>query len=190
VLSSDGNSVAGSTGRNTIVRVRTALSLAGAAIAVAVLAGCSMSSSGSSGSASPSSSASGSSSSSADLSTASSTLGQIVVDGKGMTVYVYDKDTKGATSSACTGACATNWPAVTTTSATPKVDGVSGTVGTIPAAGGAKQITLNGWPLYTYAGDSAAGQVTGQGLQGVWWVVSPSGDKNTGATSSGKTSSY
>jgi predicted lipoprotein with Yx(FWY)xxD motif len=112
------------------------------------------------------------------LSTASTGLGTIVVDGNGMTVYAYDADTQGTTTSACTGDCASAWPAVEVTgSGTPKVSGVTGTVGTIAAPDGGKQLTLNGWPLYTYAGDHAAGQTNGEGLGGVWWVMSPSGTK-------------
>lgn len=113
----------------------------------------------------------------AALGTAESSLGTIVVDGKGMTVYVYDKDTQGTTTSACTGACVTNWPFVTTDSATPTVDGVTGTVGTIDTPDGKKQVTLDGWPLYYYAGDSAAGDTNGQGVGGIWWVLSPAGER-------------
>ena len=118
-----------------------------------------------------------SSADSASLATATTSLGTVVVDGRGMTVYVFDKDTAGTATSACTGGCATKWPAVTTTSATPQVTGVTGTVATITGADGSKQVTLNGLPLYFYAGDSAAGDVNGQGVGGIWWVVAPDGSK-------------
>ncbi len=127
----------------------------------------------------------GTSTSGAELSVASSTLGEIVVNDKGMTVYAFDKDTQGTNKSACDGACADLWPAVTTQSNSPSMDGVTGTVGTIDAIGGGKQVTLNGWPLYTYAKDSGAGDVTGQGVQGIWWVVDPSGQKITKMPSTG-----
>jgi predicted lipoprotein with Yx(FWY)xxD motif len=94
-----------------------------------------------------------------------------------MTAYVFDKDTAGAGSSTCSGACATAWPAITASSATPTVEGVTGKVGTITGVNGEKQITVNGLPLYTFARDKAAGDVTGQGVGNVWWVLSPSGDK-------------
>jgi predicted lipoprotein with Yx(FWY)xxD motif len=123
------------------------------------------------------------------LATWQSPLGQIVIDGKGRTVYVFDKDSAGSGSSACTGTCASLWPAVTTTGAAPSVNGVSGTVGTIARADGSTQVTLDGHPLYTYSGDSASGQVTGQGFMGIWWVVSPSGSKVTGAAASSSAAS-
>lgn len=167
---------------------RLIVSTALAAAAVAVLAGCSTGA-GSGGSAyggsSPSSSSGGASTSatSTALATASSPLGTIVVNGSGMTVYVYDKDTAGAKTSACTGACVSAWPAVNTTSSTPAVSGVTGTVATIVGVSGAKQVTLNGLPLYTFAGDAVAGTTKGQGLDGTWWVVSPSGAKISGSGS-------
>ena len=106
------------------------------------------------------------------LMTADSELGEIVVDGEGMTVYMFDTDTQGGD-----GQCATNWPAVTTDADAPEVEGVTGEVGTITGVDGSTQVTLDGWPLYTYAGDDAAGDVNGQGVDGVWWVLSPAGDK-------------
>ena len=111
----------------------------------------------------------------ADLSTATSSLGTIVVDGKGMTAYYFTKDVKDSGVSACAGDCATAWPAIEATSDTPTVEGVTGTVGTIPTADGAKQITIDGMPIYTFAKDAAAGDVNGQGVNGVWWVIAPDG---------------
>ena len=111
----------------------------------------------------------------ADLSTADSSLGTIVVDGKGMTAYYFTKDTKDSGVSACSGDCATAWPAIETTSDTPTVDGVTGTVGTIPAADGGKQITIDGMPIYTFAKDTAPGDVNGQDANGVWYVIAPDG---------------
>src|SRR5947209_16924341 len=78
----------------------------------------------------------GSASTAAALSTASSPLGQIIVNGSGRTVYAFDKDVAGSGTSACTGVCVPLWPAVTTTDATPEVSGVTGTVGTITRADG------------------------------------------------------
>ncbi|RIJ78071.1 hypothetical protein D1871_04060 [Nakamurella silvestris] len=112
----------------------------------------------------------------ADAATASSSLGEIVVDGKGMTAYYFDKDTANSGTSACTGECALAWPAITAAGSTPVVDGVTGKVGTIDTAGG-KQITINGRPIYTFAKDSAAGDVNGQGVGGTWFVISPNGDE-------------
>lgn len=113
------------------------------------------------------------------LRTASTSLGDIVVNGKGMSVYVYDRDTANSGTSACTGSCASQWPAVKATTTAPTVTGVTGTIGTINAVGGGKQVTINGLPIYTYVGDAAAGDLTGQGFGGIWWVVAPTGKEIT-----------
>lgn len=113
------------------------------------------------------------------LNTSSTAAGTIVVDGNGMAVYQFDTDTQGGTSSTCEGACASNWPAVPGGAAAPTVDGVTGALGTITGVDGNPQLTLNGWPLYYYAGDQAAGDINGQGVGGVWWVLTPAGDPIT-----------
>ncbi|MBT1001398.1 hypothetical protein KIH31_02175 [Paenarthrobacter sp. DKR-5] len=124
-----------------------------------------------------------------DLKTASSSLGQIIVDGKGMSVYVFDKDTKDSGKSSCSGSCAAAWPAVLTTSATPSVSGVTGKVGVIPAASGGKQLTVNGLPVYTFAQDKSAGDVKGQAVGNVWWLLNPAGEKVT-STAGSSTGGY
>jgi len=165
-------------------RTRLAACLAAASIAVFALAGC-----GSSGAGNGTSSGGGSASqppaAAGTLATAHTKLGTVVVDGQGKTVYVYDHDTAGSGKSACTGACTGLWPALTTTSMHPTAKGITGTVGTIAVSGGQQQITLNGLPLYTYSGDNAAGDVNGQGVQGIWWAVSPAGKKISGTGGSG-----
>jgi len=117
----------------------------------------------------------------AEMKVASSSAGQIVVDSKGMSLYFFTKDVKDSGTSACTGACLTAWPVFTTTSDKPAVEGVTGTVGTIATPDGKKQVTLNGMPLYYYAKDKAPGDITGQGVQSVWYLVSPSGEMIKGA---------
>jgi predicted lipoprotein with Yx(FWY)xxD motif len=164
--------------------VRKSWILAVSSVAALVLAGCGSSSSNSSSSGTSSSSASGTSSSSsasADVSlrTASTSLGTIVVDSSGMTVYYFDKDTANSGVSTCSGECLAAWPAVVATSDSPEVDGVTGTVGTITRDDGTKQVTLNGLPLYLFVKDKVPGDVTGQAVQGVWWVVAPDGTKIT-----------
>lgn len=139
-------------------------------------------SSGATGAKAAVSSASSGTVNAAVLKTASTKLGSVVVDGAGKTIYEFDKDTKGSGKSACTGGCAGLWPAVTASS-TPTLSGVTGTVGTITRDDGTKQVTLNGRPLYTYAGDAKPGDVTGQGYGGIWWVVSPSGSEMTAGPS-------
>lgn len=162
------------------IRVGIAIAVLG----VAALAGCSQTGGapgyGSFGS-NPSSTAEPTTAGQAVLATTSSSLGTIVVDGTGMTVYFFDKDTPNSGTSACEGACLASWPAVTLASGVPEAQGITGKLGTITRTDGARQVTLNGLPLYYYAGDTAAGDVTGQGVGGVWWVVSPAGAKITGA---------
>lgn len=112
------------------------------------------------------------------LTTTDSDLGEIVVDADGRTVYAFDNDTQGGDSSSCEGECATNWPAVTTDSDDPPVaEGIEGEVGTIEGIEGETQVTLNGWPLYYFAGDEAPGDTNGQGVNDVWWVLTPAGEK-------------
>lgn len=123
------------------------------------------------------------------LSTWTSPVGQIVVTGSGRAVYVFDKDAAGSGTSACTGTCASLWPAVTTTAAAPVVRGVTGTLGTIARPDGSRQVTLDGHPLYTYSGDSGSGKIGGQGFMNLWWVVSPGGTKVTTAPSAPSSSS-
>ena len=120
----------------------------------------------------------------AALKVASSKLGQIVVDDKGMSVYYFTKDVKDSGTSTCTGGCLTAWRPVLATSAAPTVDGVTGKVGTIATPDGKKQVTINGMPIYYFAKDKAAGDVLGQGVNSVWYVVAPSGEMITTAAGS------
>src|SRR5690606_23355438 len=79
----------------------------------------------------PSSEASQPAASDSGLKVADTSLGSVVVDGNGMTAYMYDEDTQGAATSACTGACLTQWPPILSDSAEPKADGVTGELATI-----------------------------------------------------------
>ena len=155
------------------------LTLAGSALAVVALAGCSSTTTPTAASPSPSMSASTAPAASPDAAIASGKLGQIIVDGKGMTAYVWDKDTANSGVSACTGTCATLWSAITTTSATPTVTGITGTVATITGVTGGKQITINGLPIYTFTKDTKPGDTNGQGVLNIWHVLSPAGTKIT-----------
>jgi predicted lipoprotein with Yx(FWY)xxD motif len=156
----------------------TSIRAAAAVLGLLVLAGCG-SNGGGYGSSAGSSSSSSASTADAVLKTADSDLGTIVVDAEGRTVYVFDKDTAGSGKSVCSGDCLAKWPAVTADSDQPAVDGVSGDVGTITRDDGTTQVTLKGMPLYLYAGDSQAGDVTGQAVGGIWWVVGADGAKIT-----------
>ena len=101
-------------------------------------------------------------------------LGTLLVDAKGMTVYMFKNDTAGSAST-CTGDCAKNWPAVTVASEDAVVagDNVRGALGTIEGADGTYQVTYNGWPLYTFAKDVKPGDTNGQGAGDKWYVVAP-----------------
>ena len=146
-----------------------------AAVALAlVAAGCSNGSGSSSGSApaAPTPTAS-----SATVSAQPTSLGMIIVNSQGRTVYVFANDKTSA--STCTGACAANWPFVPAPATLPaSLPGVTGELGTTIRTGGARQLTVAGHPVYTFAGDSAPGQTNGQGKVldgGLWTVVSPTG---------------
>lgn len=112
----------------------------------------------------------------ADLKTAKTSLGTIVVDGKGMTLYYFTKDTPGTTTSACTGGCLDAWPIAVAGTDTPVAEGVTGKVGTIDSPDGSRQLTLNGMPLYYFAQDTKPGDVRGQGVNEAWYVAAPTGE--------------
>jgi predicted lipoprotein with Yx(FWY)xxD motif len=111
------------------------------------------------------------------VSAKSSSLGTFLVDAKGQTLYLWDADH--GSMSTCSGECAANWPPLTTKS-TPKAGaGVKASLlGTTKRADGTQEVTYAGHPLYTFVGDTAPGQTTGQGSAAFgapWWVVTPAG---------------
>ncbi len=103
------------------------------------------------------------------LALATTDLGDIIVDDEGMTMYMFMPDAQGDTSQ-CVDACAEAWPPQVEIAAVG--DGLDmALVGTITRPDGTVQSTYNGWPLYYFSGDSAAGDVNGQGVNAVWWVL-------------------
>ena len=111
---------------------------------------------------------------SATVSIGHTSVGDIVVDAQGLTLYVFTKDTNGV--SACTDACATAWPpelVSNTPTATAGVDGSKLTEITRPD--GAKQLAYDGHPLYRYANDTKPGDVTGEKVNNVWFVIDATG---------------
>ena len=98
-----------------------------------------------------------------------SAVGWVLALSNGQVVYAYDKDPKGG-SPACTGSCAQVWLPVTGSPVVSPADTGLGTLGTVATANGAKQITYNGSPLYTYKGARALA-TKGNGIGGVWHVV-------------------
>lgn len=110
------------------------------------------------------------------LDTASTDLGDVLVDGDGMTLYMFDNDSDGE--SACVDDCAATWPPITgEAAAAGDVD--EGMIGTTTRPDGASQVTYGGLPLYLYAADAEPGDVNGQGVGEVWWVVGPDGSRIT-----------
>ena len=108
-----------------------------------------------------------------------SSLGRIVVDGTGRTLYLFEKDKNHR--SACYGACARYWPPLLSHGKPVARAGVKQSlVGTTRRRNGSKQATYAGHPLYRYVGDSRPGQTNGAGLDdfgGGWDPISPSGRK-------------
>ena len=104
-------------------------------------------------------------------------LGQILVDGKGMTLYLFVADT--GSKSTCYTSCAQVWPPVLTNGAPQAGTGAQASqLGTTTRTDGTIQVTYSGHPLYYFAGDKKPGDATGQGIDnfgGLWWVISPSG---------------
>jgi predicted lipoprotein with Yx(FWY)xxD motif len=169
---------------------RTALFALPIVLALA-LAGCgkdnnTSSASNSSGSKSTTTSASGGSSSATPVvKLTSSTFGQILTDAQGNTLYVFEKDA-GSTSN-CTGGCAQAWPPMTV-SGTPAGTGISAAnLGTTTRPDGTTQLTFFGHPVYHYAADSNPGDTTGEGVGGIWFVVSKDGSPVKSASGSSST---
>src|SRR5229473_1519213 len=129
--------------------MKSRLLFAGAMVASVLVAGC--------GSSSPSTSESPSPAAATIAVATNSKLGQILVDGKGITVYLFVKDT--GQSSTCYTSCAQVWPPVLT-------------------SGPPQAVTYAGHPLYYFVSDKQPGDATGQGVDnfgGLWWVLTPSG---------------
>ena len=154
--------------------------------AVGVLAaGCGSNGSGSGGNGSSGTApASGGASSVATVSATSTSLGMILVDGSGRTLYLFEKDQPNQ--SACAGACAAAWP-VDQTSGTPTAgSGVTASMlGAIKRSDDTTQVTYNQHPLYYYSGDSQPGQHNGQAINAfgaAWFAVGPAGGAVSGAT--------
>lgn len=119
----------------------------------------------------------------ATVKTGTSSLGPIVVDGRSHTLYLFQKDTRGR--SACSGACAENWPPLLT-KGKPRAGAAAkaSLLGTTRRDDGTTQVTYNRHPLYTYAGDRGKRASTkGQGLAAfgaTWYVVAAGGTAKTG----------
>jgi predicted lipoprotein with Yx(FWY)xxD motif len=109
-------------------------------------------------------------------------LGKILVDSQGRTIYLFEKDT--GPKSMCSGACAQEWPPVTTSGKPSAGDGVTASMlGTTKRSDGTTQVTYNDHPLYRFTGDNSPGDTAGQNVDAYgaeWYVLSPAGNKVEG----------
>jgi predicted lipoprotein with Yx(FWY)xxD motif len=106
---------------------------------------------------------------------ADSDLGQILVDGEGRTLYMFKPDSDGT--STCYDECESNWPPLTVTGDITVGEGLdAATFTTTERTDGSTQVKAGAWPLYYFANDAAPGDVNGQGVGDVWYVVSPAGE--------------
>lgn len=105
------------------------------------------------------------------------TLGKVLVDARGRTLYLFERDKRGR--SACSGACATYWPPLLSSAKPRAARGARASLlGLSKRADGKRQVTYAGHPLYTFSLDKRAGQTTGEGLTdfgGTWDAVAVSG---------------
>ena len=119
-------------------------------------------------------SAAASASTGATIALKTTSLGMIIVDAQGRTLYKFDNDTAGT--STCYDQCAANWPALVaagTPTAGPGLDASKLT--TVDRTDGTKQVKYGEFPLYYFAADKAAGDTNGQGKGKIWWVVGADG---------------
>ena len=121
----------------------------------------------------------------ATVSVAKTGLGRILVSSSGHTLYLFKKDR--GTKSACTGACAQEWPPLRS-SHKPSVSGgaKASIIGTAKRRDGKPQVIYNRHPLYTFQNDKKAGQTNGEGLTAFgasWFALSPAGSQVSGNSS-------
>jgi predicted lipoprotein with Yx(FWY)xxD motif len=113
------------------------------------------------------------------LKTGHASLGAVLTDSAGRSVYLFEKDT--TTTSTCYGACAGGWPPVLTTGSPVAGSGVMASLlGTAKRTDGTTQVTYAGHLLYYFAGDQKPGDITGEGSQAFgagWDLIAPSGKK-------------
>ena len=107
----------------------------------------------------------------AALKVARTSAGTVLASSRGLTLYYYAEDKPGSGTSVCTGSCASAWPPLAAPVRAPAGVRLPGPLGMISRPGGGAQVTINGYPIYTYAGDKAPGQAAGNGIEGAWHVI-------------------
>jgi predicted lipoprotein with Yx(FWY)xxD motif len=120
----------------------------------------------------PSEAASAPPASGVTLTTVQTSAGETLAGENGLTLYVQIEEADG--NIVCVDDCLTNWPPLTGTVDAGEAD--AALLGTVTRPDGSEQVTYNGYPLYYFAGDSAEGDANGQGIGGVWFIASPSGE--------------
>jgi predicted lipoprotein with Yx(FWY)xxD motif len=151
-------------------------------VGAALIAACGSSTPPASSSSNP---ATSSHASTVTIMTRSTSKGTVLTNAAGKTLYWFAIDT--STASKCTGTCASYWPPLIGKPAAAAGTSLPHGFGTITRSGGQTQATYDGHPLYTYSGDSAAGMVSGNGLNlsgGLWWAMTPAGSKLGSSTAS------
>ncbi|MGI5459161.1 hypothetical protein ACQEWB_39465 [Streptomyces sp. CA-249302] len=104
-------------------------------------------------------------------------MGNVVTDDKGLTLYRFDNDEPNPSKWTCSGTCTKTWLPVIVQEDSVPAEGVDQSLLGVVHRNGERQVTLGGWPLYRYVGDTAAGQANGQGKDAKWYAVAPSGQK-------------
>jgi predicted lipoprotein with Yx(FWY)xxD motif len=176
-----------------MTRTRLIGLLAGAALLLigALIAGCGGSSGGgNSQNATAASPKPAAAKTSATVNIGSTSLGKVLVDSQGRTLYLFKADS--GTKSMCNGACATDWPPLTAKGKPSAGGGAKASLlGTSKRSDGTMQVTYNGHPVYRFFGDHKAGDTNGQGQNffgGLWYAVSASGNQVTTMASSNNSS--
>ncbi|MDE1870822.1 MAG: hypothetical protein KGI06_01115 [Candidatus Micrarchaeota archaeon] len=101
----------------------------------------------------------------------SASAGNYLANGSGFTLYYYKRDTQGSGTSACTGGCTSAWHPFYTSPLTLQPGLGASNFSTITRSDGTKQLAYDGWPLYHFTGDTAPGELNGEGYSGVWYAV-------------------
>jgi predicted lipoprotein with Yx(FWY)xxD motif len=120
--------------------------------------------------------------SASEITVGSTAMGTVLVDGQGRTLYVFTKDTQGKPS-VCMGDCLKAWTPMREAEAGKGVD--ASKVDTVSGSDGSPQATYDGWPLYYFSEDTSVGDVTGQAVDGAWFVLEADGTIIRKAPSSG-----
>jgi predicted lipoprotein with Yx(FWY)xxD motif len=162
----------------------------GIAAAAVVLAACGSNGSTAGSSTSNPNAAANAAVASVAIKTMSTSKGTVLVNPAGLTLYWFAMDTP--TQSNCNGSCASYWKPVLGTAAAAAGTTLPHGFGTIKRSNGQTQVTYDGHPLYTYTGDTTAGEINGNGLNasgGMWWAITPSGTALASASSSSSSGS-